>query len=43
MRDFEKLLEYPICDICGMEIDEQEIPLCQDCRDRLPDELRDVD
>lgn len=27
----ERFMEYPICNLCGREIDEQEAPVCEDC------------
>lgn len=43
MRDIEELMEYPICNICGIEIDLQESPLCDNCGDRLPEDWFDDD
>lgn len=32
----DEFFEYPVCNICGVEIDFQESPICDDCSDSLP-------
>lgn len=43
MLDIEELIEYPVCNMCGVEIDLQESPLCAACQDSLPEDWLDED
>lgn len=38
-----ELEEYPICNICHRQIDEQEAPYCSDCRSAMEDDDWEVD
>lgn len=34
--DITRYMEYPICNMCGIEIDLQENPICDECMLYLP-------